>query len=82
MTKQLNDQAILKGSEQFATAAKISDGDVVEIDFGYKKIHRTFEVDKNLKGTIALHPTFDLGVDAVPNTYRFDKVKITKGEVI
>ena len=81
-TKQLASQAVLKGSQQFATAAKISDGDTIEIDFGNSKINRKFELDTSLKGTIALHPTYDLGLDAIPNTYRFEKVKITKGEVI
>ena len=79
-TEQLTIDAVLKGSAQFATAAKIANGDVVEIDFGHKKLQRTFELDESLKGTVALHPTFDQGYDAMPTAYRFDKVKISKGK--
>lgn len=78
--KGLKDQAQLRGSAQFAMAAKIAHGDRVIIDFGYKQVERTFELDETLKGTIALHPTFDLGYDAMPKAYRFDKVKISKGQ--
>ena len=77
---QLNDMALLRGSAQFATAARISHGDLIEIDFGHKKLQRTFELDETLKGTVALHPTFDQGYDAMPTAYRFDKVKISKGK--
>jgi len=75
-TKQLQEEAVLSGSAQFAAAAKISDGDVVEITTGSETIQRTFRLDSELKGTIALNPTFDRDVDA--SQYRFHKSKIVR----
>jgi len=75
-TKQLEKDNTLRGSAQFAAAAKISDGDRVEITFGSKTIQRDFKIDSDLKGTVALNPTFDVGSDA--SRYRFEKSKITR----
>ncbi|MDY0116221.1 MAG: NADH-quinone oxidoreductase subunit G [Sulfurimonadaceae bacterium] len=75
-TKILEKDTNLRGSAQFAVAAKISDGDIVEIQFGSDKIRRTFKLDSDLKGTVALHPIFDISVDA--GRYRFEKSKITR----
>ncbi|RLA79514.1 MAG: NADH-quinone oxidoreductase subunit G [Epsilonproteobacteria bacterium] len=74
--KQLEKDSTLRGSAQFASAAKISDGDRVEISFGSKTIIREFKLDRELKGTIALNPTFDDVVDA--SRYRFEKSKIVR----
>lgn len=74
--KQLEKDKTLRGSAQFATAARISDGDRVEISFGGKTLQREFKLDENLKGTIALNPTFDDVVDA--SRYRFEKSKIMR----
>ena len=74
--KQLEKDKTLRGSAQFATAARISDGDRVEISFGGKVLQREFKLDANLKGTIALNPTFDDVVDA--SRYRFEKSKIMR----
>jgi len=68
--------AKLVGSPQFAQVAKIADGDKVVIELGDYKYSRYFEVDKLLKGTIALHNTFD--IDSIIDGYRFNKVKIMK----
>jgi len=75
-TKQLERDKTLRGSAQFASAAKISDGDKIEISFGSKTITREFKLDSELKGTIALNPTFDDVVDA--SRYRFEKSKIVR----
>ncbi|MDQ7046073.1 MAG: NADH-quinone oxidoreductase subunit G [Sulfurimonas sp.] len=75
-TKQLERDTSLRGSAQFAAAAKISDGDKIEITFGSKTILREFKLDKELKGTIALNPTFDIAVDA--SSYKFEKSKIVR----
>jgi NADH-quinone oxidoreductase subunit G len=40
------------------------------------KITRKFKLDSDLKGTIALNPTFDNAVDA--GKYRFEKSKIVR----
>jgi len=75
-TKQLEKDTSLRGSAQFAAAARISDGDEVEITTNSKTIKRVFKLDADLKGTIALNPTFDglLDVDG----YRFEKSKIVR----
>jgi len=75
-TKQLPRESYLLGSAQFGVAARITDGDMVEIGFGATKIQREFKVDSELKGTVALNPTFDISVDA--GRYRFEKSKIVR----
>ncbi|MDD5372459.1 MAG: NADH-quinone oxidoreductase subunit G [Sulfurimonas sp.] len=75
-TAQLPKENFLRGSAQFGVAAKIADGDMVEISFGSTKIQREFKLDSELKGTIALNPTFDISVDA--SRYRFEKSKIVR----
>ncbi|MCD6432612.1 MAG: ferredoxin, partial [Sulfurimonas sp.] len=76
VTKQLEKDDSLRGSPQFAAAARISDGDRVEITIGNQTIVREFKQDDDLKGTIALNPTFDIDVDA--SRYRFEKSKIMR----
>lgn len=75
-TEQLPKENFLLGSAQFGVAARIEDGDKVEISFGATKIQRTFKLDSELKGTVALNPTFDISVDA--SRYRFEKSKIVR----
>ena len=68
----------LTGSPQFAVAAKISDGDKVKISVVGEEIERVFRVNENLKGTIGLLPTYDMGFkgQAIKAAYRFNKAKI------
>ena len=70
----------LRGSSSFATAAKIQAGDIVKITYGDFETIRTFKIDKTIKGTIALYPTFKNGLkyDKIDEGYRYKKVKITK----
>jgi hypothetical protein len=69
--KQFNDGA-LRGSAQFAIAARLNSGDMVAID-GYDGTKK-FLVDETLKGTIALNV-----LDIESNDgYRFEKIKITR----
>jgi NADH-quinone oxidoreductase subunit G len=75
-TAQLERDNTLRGSAQFASAAKIADGDRVEVSFAHKTITREFKLDNELKGTVALNPTFDDVVDA--SRYRFEKSKIVR----
>ena len=75
-TKQLEKDSSLRGSAQFSAAAKIADGDEVEITFGTTVVRRVFKLDEELKGTIALNPTFDINVDA--GEYKFLKSKIVR----
>jgi NADH-quinone oxidoreductase subunit G len=76
ITTQLERDTSLRGSAQFAAAARISDGDEVEISFNGQTIKRVFKLDPELKGTIALNPTFDSVVDA--KSYKFIKSKIMR----
>ena len=76
VTKQLERDDTLRGSAQFAAAARISDGDEVEINFARTTIKRVFKLDSELKGTIALNPTFDKNVDV--SRYKFEKSKIVR----
>lgn len=75
-TSQLERDTSLRGSAQFASIAKISDGEKIEISFGSRTIVREFKLDEELKGTIALNPTFDIAVDS--SRYRFEKSKIMR----
>jgi NADH-quinone oxidoreductase subunit G len=75
-SKHLENDATLKGSAQFAQAARISDGDEVEISFASTTVKRIFKLDSELKGTIALNPSFDNGLDL--NRYKFEKSKIVR----
>jgi len=76
VTSQLERDNTLRGSAQFAAAARISDGDEVEINFASRTIKRVFKLESELKGTIALNPTFDQSVDV--NRYKFEKSKIVR----
>ena len=75
-TKQLEKDTTLRGSAQFSAAARISDGDEVEITIGERVVKRVFTLDEKLKGTVALYPTFDINVDA--SQYKFLKSKIVR----
>jgi NADH-quinone oxidoreductase subunit G len=74
------DQAVLVGSAQFAIGAKISDGDQIEFNIDGKILKRVFKIDPIIKGTIALNPTFDLGLsnDLLCSAYRYKQIKINK----
>lgn len=74
---QLEKDSALYGSASFAAAARLSDGDEVEFEVGGEKIHRIFKQDDALKGTVALHPTFDLGLNMI-DSYRFETVNFMR----
>lgn len=69
-------ESSLLGSAQFAQAARISDGDYVSIVFAGQAIEREFKIDNELKGTIAINPTFDINVEA--RRYKFERSEIKK----
>lgn len=77
-TTQLERDESLRGSAQFAAAARISNGERVVIDSQGRTEERTFVLDATLKGTIALIPTYDLAFGEMNEAYRFEKVKITR----
>ena len=78
-SKNLEQNAYLLGSQQFATAAKLKDGDAVAFTIDNVTFERVFKIDTSLKGTIALNPTFDMGLSsALISSYRFNQVEIEK----
>jgi len=75
----LNRDAYLLGSQQFATAAKVTDGDTVCYTLDGVEFKRVFKIDTSLKGTIALNPTFDMGLSsALLSSYRFSPVELKR----
>ncbi len=78
-TSQLGkEEAVLLGSKQFAIAARLKEGMRVKISIHGLEMERMFTIDPELKGTIALNPTFDLGLseDLLSSLYRFSQSKI------
>ncbi len=73
---QLEKDNALRGSAQFATAARISNGDRIVIE-GSDDV-RTFVLDETLKGTIALNPFYENVFGSSYEGYRFEKIKLTK----
>ena len=71
---QISDKPFLVGSNQFATAAGIKGGAKVAFIIDGKRIERSFKVDKKLKGTVAINPSFDSTEKSAG--YRFSQVKI------
>ncbi len=68
---------VLRGSSQFAVAAKLSSGQRVKFKVGDIEYKRVFEIDESLKGTVALNPVYDrLPVSGEMARYRFERVSI------
>ncbi len=76
-TKQLENDNNLYGSASFAAAARLSDGEAVTFVYAGETVRRVFKLDETLKGTVALHPTFDLGLN-VRSDYRFETVNFKR----
>ena len=70
-----DEDCALKGSKQFALAAKIIDGQMVNFEVNGVEFNKKFELDSHLKGTIAINPTSNL---KVLSSYRFQRIKINK----
>ena len=73
-----DEEAALLGSAQFAAAAKLKEGDRVKLNVHGCEMERVFRIDPDLKGTVALNPTFDLGLreDLLSSNYRYSQSKI------
>ena len=70
---------LLKGSASFATAAKIQDGDTIDIKYESQTERRKFVIDPSIRGTIALYPMSDGKHDnKIETGYRFKRVQIQK----
>jgi NADH-quinone oxidoreductase subunit G len=71
----LKEEAVLAGSQQFATVTKLQDGDVITFEVDGVRFRRMFKIDTSMKGTIALNPTFDMGLSASSlSSYRFSRL--------
>lgn len=77
-SRQLEKDTALRGSAQFAAAAKIANGDKIRVEFGSGSEERMFVLDGELKGTVALVPSYDGAYGATNDYYRFEKVKISR----
>ena len=74
-SKLLKDEAVLLGSQQFATATKLNDGENITYTLDGVVFNRVFKIDTSMKGTIALNPTFDMGLSgALLSSYRFSRL--------
>jgi NADH-quinone oxidoreductase subunit G len=77
-----NSKPKLIGSAQFATAGKIEDGDEVRFIQDGIEYTRVFSIDTEMKGTIAINPTYDYGLSSFAIfSYRFSPVKIEKQDI-
>ena len=78
--KHLPKDGRVRGSSQFAIAAKIKDGDRIEFEIDGLKISKEFKLDENLKGTIGLLPNFDMSFEGQKlwSMYRYNKIKVSK----
>jgi len=77
--KPLEQEAFLLGSLQFATATKLSEGESISYSIDGVTFKRVFKIDTSMKGTIALNPTYDMGLSApLVSSYRFSRLDFTK----
>ena len=78
-TRQLKAENSLLGSAQFATVAKLKDGDKVKYTINGVEYQRVFKIDTSMKGTVAINPTFDMELSgASVSCYRFSQPKLEK----
>ncbi len=76
ISKILKNEPNLLGSEQFAIVAKLKDGNRVKFVIDNIEFSRVFKIDTSLKGTIALNPTYDMGLStALLSSYRFNRLE-------
>ena len=75
----LKDTPTLRGSQQFAAAAKLKDGDRVRFEIDGVAFERLFTIDTSMKGTAAINPTFDKGLSSsLLSSYRFGRPSFEK----
>ncbi len=74
----IKEEPCLCGSSQFAIAAKIKEGDIVNVKVEGKTLQRIFKIDPDMKGTIARLDTFDISLcdDFISPSYRYSRAKI------
>jgi NADH-quinone oxidoreductase subunit G len=76
----LQREGVLRGSAQFALAARIADGQRVRVQAAGAVFERTFVLDSALKGTVAQFESFDLPPGyGLEGGYRYERVQIETG---
>jgi NADH-quinone oxidoreductase subunit G len=79
LCEAITEEAFLLGSEEFAQMAKLSDAQSVAFDIDGVSFERVFKIDTSMKGTVAINPSYDMGLSApLVSSYRFSKVEIQK----
>lgn len=77
--KPLEQEAFLSGSQQFATATKLTDGESISFAIDGVTFKRVFKIDTSMKGTIAINPSYDMGLSTpLVSSYRFSRLEIQK----
>jgi NADH-quinone oxidoreductase subunit G len=75
----LKEEAVLSGAPQFATVTKLQNGDMITFEVDGVSFKRVFKIDTSMKGTVALNPTFDMGLSASSlSSYRFSRLVYEK----
>ncbi len=73
---QTGEEVALKGSPQFAVAARLKDGQKIRFEQDGVVYERVFRIDTTLKGTVAINPVWDRGLSAFAlSSYRFSHLK-------
>jgi NADH-quinone oxidoreductase subunit F len=79
VSSKIPEENVLKGSSSFATAAKIEDGDTVEVIYESTTERKKFVIDPTIRGTIALFPVVNgEKTNKIVSGYRFKRVQIQK----
>ncbi|WP_419767687.1 hypothetical protein [Arcobacter sp.] len=74
------DDSFVYGSESFARVAKVQDKDDIFLNYGKESLQKTFVLDKNLQGTIAICGVSEEDTSFLSLGYRYKQVKIEKVE--
>ena len=78
-SRQLKREVSLRGSAQFSAAAKLHEGERVKFSLHGIEYERVFTIDTSLKGTVAINPTFDMGLSSASvSYYRFSQPKLER----
>ena len=79
LCKPLAEEACLVGSLSFAKEANLTHGELVTFSIAGVAFERMFKVDESLNGSIAMNPTYDMGLRMpLVDSYRFNSIKINK----
>ncbi|MEY3090777.1 MAG: hypothetical protein RL113_1093 [Pseudomonadota bacterium] len=79
LCEPLKKEPFLRGSQQFAMATKLHDGERISFTINGVVFTRVFKIDTSMKGTIALNPTYDMGLSsALVSSYRFCRLDFTR----